>query len=304
VASVVIKEIGMNGRLAPALSLSRRMQLQWPSLRVESVWLPPFCGHAPNQPNRVEVVFSAHKGVALELIGRVHTVDVEPGAMFVVGNEPTSLVHVQEYSDTLEMYPDMALLRSCAERHGLRHFSLQPSLGVRERATFRRDAVVLAVAHVLRQACMGQLSVSDIEADSMAHLLAQRVLQMQHGIDDSASTAPARRLNARSIAALAEYIEDRLFDSLTLEELAQAARLSLFHFARCFKASTGSAPHQYVLARRIDWAKRQIMTTNSSIKDVAWAIGFENLSHFRRQFAKHVGVLPGSLRAATQPSSN
>jgi AraC family transcriptional regulator len=281
----------------------RQVQLQWPSLRVEAVWLPPFRGHAVNQPNRVEVVFSAHTDVALELMGRVHAVDVEPGAMFVVGAEPTSLLSVREHSDTLEMYPDMALLRSCAERHGLRHFSLQPSFGVGERATFRRDPVVLAVAHVLRRACMGQLSVSDLEADSMAHLLAQRVLLMQHGIDDRAPTARARRLDARSIAALGDYIEDRLFDLLTLEGMAQAARLSLFHFARCFKAATGLAPHQYVLARRIDWAKRQIMTTSSSIQDVAWAIGFDNLSHFRRQFAKHVGVLPGSLRAATQPSN-
>jgi AraC family transcriptional regulator len=281
----------------------RQVQLQWPSLRVEAVWLPPFRGHAVNQPNRVEVVFSAHTEVALELMGRVHAVDVEPGAMFVVGAEPTSLLSVREHSDTLEMYPDMALLRSCAERHGLRHFSLQPSFGAGERATFRRDPVVLAVAHVLRRACMGQLSVSDLEADSMAHRLAQRVLLMQHGIDDLAPTARARRLDARSIAALCNYIEDRLFDSLTLEGMAQAARLSLFHFARCFEACTGLAPHQYVLARRIDWAKRQIMTTSSSIKDVAWAIGFDNLSHFGRQFAKHVGVLPGSLRAATQPST-
>jgi len=87
---------------------------------------------------------------------------------------------------------------------------------------------------------------------------------------------------------------------LTLEELSRVAELSPFHFARCFKATTGLAPHQYMLARRIELAKRLIMTTRQSVQAVAWSVGFENISHFRRQFAAHVGVVPGVLRRATR----
>ena len=78
------------------------------------------------------------------------------------------------------------------------------------------------------------------------------------------------------------------------------AALSPFHFARCFKATTGLAPHQYVLARRIELAKRLIMTTHQSVQEVAWSVGFENISHFRRQFAAQIGVVPGALRRATR----
>ena len=79
------------------------------------------------------------------------------------------------------------------------------------------------------------------------------------------------------------------------------AELRPFHFARCFKATTGlTPPHQYVLARRIELAKRLIMTTHRSVQQVAWSVGFENISHFRRQFAAQIGVVPGALRRATR----
>ncbi len=284
------------------MSGSRRTQLAWPGLRAEYAWLPPFNGYSPTQPNRIEVVFSAHADVALELTGRVHAVKVEPGGMYVVGAEPTTLLNVNEYSDTLEMYPDMALLRAHAAREGLAHFALEPSMAAGDRATFQRDAGVLAVAHILRRACMGQLSVSDLAADALAHLLAQRILLIQRGIDIRRSSARASRFSARALAMLGDYIESRLSESVTLDELARTVQLSPFHFARSFKLSTGLAPHQYLLARRIDWVKNQIMTTKMPVRELAWAAGFENLSHFRRQFVRQVGVLPAALRQASRTS--
>ncbi len=122
---------------------------------------------------------------------------------------------------------------------------------------------------------------------------------IQYGIDVCASTGPGSRLSARTVGRLGEYIEDRLSGSITLADLARVAQLSPFHFARCFKASTGLAPHQYVLARRIELAKRKLMTSSLPVHEVAWAAGFENISHFRKQFARQIGVLPGALRAAT-----
>ena len=54
-----------------------------------------------------------------------------------------------------------------------------------------------------------------------------------------------------------------------------------------------------MLARRIELAKRLVVTTGEPVQDIAWTAGFENLSHFRRQFAAQIGVLPGALREAT-----
>jgi AraC family transcriptional regulator len=95
-----------------------------------------------------------------------------------------------------------------------------------------------------------------------------------------------------------DFSETNLESIITLDHLASLIGLSPFHFARCFKNSTGLAPHQYVLARRIDLAKRRLVTSKAPVREIGWSVGFENSSHFRRQFASQIGVVPGDLRKA------
>ena len=281
------------------LSGSCRISRQWGALRAEYAWLPPFRGSAVTKPNRVEVVFSEHDHVLLDQEEHAHEVRVPAGAMYVVGEQPTTLLHVAEYSDTLEMYPDLALMRDLARNRGVRAFELEPTLRRQRSVAFARDAVVLGVAHVLRRACMNRRTISDVEGDGLAHMLAERLVTLQHG-EAPRSHVPPQRLSRRTITELTGFIEAGLTRRLSLGELARVAALSPFHFARCFKATTGLAPHQYVLARRIELAKRLIMTTSQPVVEVAWSVGFENISHFRRQFAAQVGVVPGVLRRATR----
>ena len=280
------------------LSGSSRISRQWSGLRAEYAWLPPFHGSAVTKPNRVEVVFSEHDDVIIDQQEHAHEVRVLPGGMYVVGEQPTTLLRVGTYSDTLEMYPDLALLREVAGNRGVRAFELEPTLRGQRSLTFARDAVVLGVAHVLRRACMNRRTITDVEAGGLAHVLADRLVTLQHG-EAPRSPAP-QQLSRQTIDKLAEFIEAGLTGRLTLEALARVAELSPFHFARCFKATTGLAPHQYVLARRIELAKRLIMTTHRPVQEVAWSVGFENISHFRRQFAAQIGVVPGALRRATR----
>ena len=284
--------------LEAVLSGSCRISRQWAGLRAEYAWLPPFHGSAPTKPNRVEVVFSAHDDVVIDHQQRAYDVRVLPGGMYVVGNQPTTLLRVGTYSDTLEMYPDLVLLRDIAQERGVPAFELEPTLTGRRALTFARDPVVLGVAHVLRRDCMNRQTISDMEAASLGHTLAQRLVTLQHA-EARPSPAP-QQLSQRTIANVGGYIEAGLTRQLTLEELARVAQLSPFHFARCFKATTGLAPHQYVLARRIELAKQLVVTTSQSVEEVAWSVGFENISHFRRQFAAQVGVVPGVIRRATR----
>ena len=287
--------------VAAVLSGSSRIVRQWCRLRAEYAWLPPFRGSAVTKPNRVEVVFSEHDHVLVDQEEHAHEVRVPAGAMYVVGERPTTLLHVAAYSDTLEMYPDLALLRDVARNRGVPAFELEPTLRGQGSVAFARDAVVLGVAHVLRRACMNRRTISDVEADGLAHTLADRLVTLQHG-EAQRSPAP-QRLSRRTIDQVAGFIEAGLTRRLSLDDLAAVAAVSPFHFARCFKTTTGLAPHQYVLARRIELAKRLIMTTSEPVVEVAWSVGFENISHFRRQFAAQVGVVPGVLRRATRQAA-
>ena len=76
------------------------------------------------------------------------------------------------------------------------------------------------------------------------------------------------------------------------------AALSPFHFARAFKAATGLTPHEFVTGRRMDRARW--LLRSQPVEAVAAAVGFGNLSHFRRLFRRHHGGPPSGLRETPQ----
>jgi AraC family transcriptional regulator len=76
-----------------------------------------------------------------------------------------------------------------------------------------------------------------------------------------------------------------------------AAHLSVYHFARQFKATTGLPPHQYVIARRVEQAKHLLQTrTDPSLAEVAACAGFSDQSQFTHHFKRLVGITPGQFR--------
>ena len=111
---------------------------------------------------------------------------------------------------------------------------------------------------------------------------------------------PVRRqrgLSARRLKAVLGYIREHLHAALTLRDLAAVAHLSPYHFARRFKESTGLSPHQYVIARRIEWAKELLRGEEDlSLAQVAARVGFWDQGHFTRHFKRLVGVTPKRFR--------
>ena len=99
---------------------------------------------------------------------------------------------------------------------------------------------------------------------------------------------------------IAELIDAHLERNLTIEELAQVAGLSQFHFARAFKQSIGFAPYQYIVRRRIERAKMLLMIRNLPITEIASASGFSNQSHFSQVFRRLVGASPAAYRTTTK----
>jgi AraC family transcriptional regulator len=79
--------------------------------------------------------------------------------------------------------------------------------------------------------------------------------------------------------------------------------MSPFHFARSFKAATGSPPHAFVVARRMDRAAALFRSTDLPVAAVAKAVGFSSPPHFRRHFRAHWGATPGDYAEAEKPFS-
>jgi AraC family transcriptional regulator len=97
-----------------------------------------------------------------------------------------------------------------------------------------------------------------------------------------------------------ELMRQRLADSLTLEELAEAAGLSPFHFARQFKTATGHPPHDYLIRLRVDRAQELMRqhARNWTLAAIASECGFADQSHMARHFKRVLGVTPGEFADA------
>jgi AraC family transcriptional regulator len=83
-----------------------------------------------------------------------------------------------------------------------------------------------------------------------------------------------------------------------LSELADAAKLSLYHFVRAYRETEGETPYARMLGRRIDASLALLLKDHARVDDVADAMGFSSPSHFVSAFRKRMGVTPGALRRA------
>jgi len=96
-----------------------------------------------------------------------------------------------------------------------------------------------------------------------------------------------------------EFIDANLSRNLTLLEIAEQCDLSVSHFSRAFRHSTGRPPHRWLLERRVDAAKAMLACENTPLATVASACGFSDPSHFSRVFSRIAGDTPASWRRIT-----
>jgi len=83
---------------------------------------------------------------------------------------------------------------------------------------------------------------------------------------------------------------------IKLEKVAKAACMSTQYFCKFFKKVTGSTFKEYLISIRIDKAKELLLRNNSSITEIAYRVGFENLSYFYRVFKRFTKLNPTSYR--------
>ena len=100
-----------------------------------------------------------------------------------------------------------------------------------------------------------------------------------HKLEEYKGGMPKPRLNR-----VREFIEQNLDANISLSALAEVAGLSMYHFAKVFKQSTGATPHQYVLERKIDRAKQLLHDPNRSVLEASARTGFIDQSHFAKIF--------------------
>jgi AraC family transcriptional regulator len=95
-------------------------------------------------------------------------------------------------------------------------------------------------------------------------------------------------------------IRERFYDPLTLDDIADAAIMSRFHFSRLFRRTTGISPGRFLTAVRLHEAKRLLLTTDKSVVEISCLVGYTSLGAFTTRFTDCVGISPGKLRRLVQ----
>ncbi|MFB4394446.1 MULTISPECIES: helix-turn-helix transcriptional regulator [unclassified Pseudomonas] len=122
-----------------------------------------------------------------------------------------------------------------------------------------------------------------------------RALTLLQQDEHSTKTSPGCLLRWQA-DRVADYINTHLDTPIRTAQLAALVGLSTSHFSHCFKNTFGSTPLLYIARCRIASARRIMLTTNTSLTDIALSHGFCDQSHFIRAFRRQLGVTPQAWR--------
>jgi len=119
----------------------------------------------------------------------------------------------------------------------------------------------------------------------------------------SGRTRPIHSLNRSAAVCARDYIEHRVEQGFSLADLERVTKHNRWQLSRDFRAMFGTSPYRYLIARRLDRARR-MMLTGYTTAEAATGSGFSDQSHFGRSFKKSFGLTPHAWIRATGASHN
>jgi AraC family transcriptional regulator len=157
-----------------------------------------------------------------------------------------------------------------------------------------RDLVLERIAHRLLQEISDPGAASRLVAEELAQELAAHLLLAHSNLDPrraqrSHPIAPHRLKRAQ------EFVVANLKRELSLADIAGAAGMSLFHFAKSFKQATGQTPHRYLTAQRLLHARALLHDVSLPIGEIARSVGLSH-SHFTVVFTRELEMTPTKFR--------
>lgn len=135
-----------------------------------------------------------------------------------------------------------------------------------------------------------QIAGADIVDEHQLSLLISRILcrlaspQQQSGAVES------------FLRPAVDFIRSHYSEAVSLEDLANQCRISKPHLIRSFKRYLNCTPHEYLLSYRIRQAKQKLVSSVSSVEEIAEQCGFNSASHFTRSFRANTGMTPSEFR--------
>lgn len=153
------------------------------------------------------------------------------------------------------------------------------------------DPLIQGVGLALKAELEAGGTSSSLFAESAATMLAVHLLR-HHSAQKYTIPDYKGRLSRSKLQQAIEYINEHLNKDVSLEAIAAQVGMSRYHFSRLFKQSMYLSVHQYVIQKRVEYAKQLLLHNDLSISQVASLVGFANQSHLSYHFKRSTGITP------------
>jgi len=205
-------------------------------------------------------------------------------------NDPLNSVNYFLERKTLDMIADDAGASRIPE------LKFTPGVGV-------MDQVVRQLTRLILPAFDHPDHVSELFADHISLALGSHIARTYGGM--RSVVAPRQGgLAAWQERRAKELMSANLRGNVSSTDLANECLLSVGHFARAFRHSTGLSPHQWLIQCRIERAHALLREGRLSLAEIARASGFADQSHFTKAYTRGRGISPGAWRRQQEIAPN
>ena len=128
--------------------------------------------------------------------------------------------------------------------------------------------------------------------------LSELIWQLHCNLPSVRRSCPGKSLrDAERIKIMLSFIHENLTSELTTSRIAASAAISESEALRCFRATIGTSPIQYVKQYRIQQAAQQLIASDDKIGEIAVRCGFQDMSYFTKSFREESGCTPTEYRS-------
>jgi AraC family transcriptional regulator len=220
--------------------------------------------------------------------------DVPAGATYLYDLKRDPRYVIDKPFHSLFFYLPRSALDGVTEQSRTRIGELACELGVGH-----DDAIIRHIGLSLQHGLRRPDETNQLFIDHMMLALTAHVAQA-YGELRSVAGSTRGGLAPWQVRQACERLDADLGGKLSLQQIAAEFGLSVSHFSRAFRVSTGLPPHQWLLRQRVKAAKQLMTVRDLPLSEIAISAGFANQSHFTRVFSAVVGVSPGVWRREAQ----
>jgi AraC family transcriptional regulator len=277
-------------RVMPCLPSLTSHHLNWSGFEVHRYSLPPWETPEHSLTQHVIIVHHAAEpmGGEVRVAGSKVRRLLQDGAVSVAPARIPYISAWEKAGDCVTISIDPSTVTEIARADGrIDKFELCPQYAI-------QDPFIVEVAGILESQVESPNVASRLYAESLAAALAAHLLSKYSNVTlrECGSLTIGKSQLQRGI----EFINEHLESDVSLAEIAGAANMSKFHFAKSFRKAMGISPHQYLIKQRMDRARKMLRAADVSIDEIAVRVGYGNKSHFCTQFRKTVGTTPHRYR--------